>query len=69
MPWVKPILNEVGLVGNVKCCVCTNIERKEKVFVIKWDSIEKYTSNRKILNGKWFMDLECGHVINEIFYG
>jgi hypothetical protein len=35
LPWVKPILNEVGLVGDVKCCVCTNIERKEKVFVIK----------------------------------
>ncbi len=35
MPWVKPILNEVGLIGNVKFCVCTHIERKETVFVIK----------------------------------
>jgi hypothetical protein len=35
MPWVKLNLNEVGLVDNVKCCVCIDIERKEKVFVIK----------------------------------
>jgi hypothetical protein len=41
MPRVKPIINEVGLVGNTKCCVCISIERKEKVFVIKGDSIKK----------------------------
>jgi hypothetical protein len=57
------------LVDNVKCCVCIDIERKEKVFVIKWDSIKKRTSKRKILNGKWFMGLKCKHVINEIVYG
>jgi hypothetical protein len=29
------------LVGNAKCCVCINIERKKKVFVIKGDSIKR----------------------------
>jgi hypothetical protein len=41
MPWVESILNDVGLATFVKCWVCTRIKRKEKVLVVKWDSIKK----------------------------
>jgi hypothetical protein len=35
---------------------------------VKWDSIEKHVSKRKVIDGKWFMDPKCGHVKNEIVY-
>jgi hypothetical protein len=44
------------------------IEKKDKVFVAKWDCIEKHASKRKAPNGTWFMDLEYGHAKNEIGY-
>ncbi len=34
----------------------------------KWDSIDKHASKRKASNGKWFLDLKCGHAKNEIVY-
>ncbi len=68
MPWAKPIFNEVGLVTSMKCHVCSKIENKDKVLVAKWDSIEKHASKRKVSNGKWFMDPNCGHAKNEIAY-
>jgi len=36
--------------------------------VAKWDSIDKHASKRKASNGKWFLDLKCGHAKNEIVY-
>jgi hypothetical protein len=29
----------------------------------KWDSIEKHARKRKIFDGKWYMDLKCGHLL------
>jgi hypothetical protein len=68
MPWdaIKPTLNDVGLSTFVKCWVCTTIDMKNKVIMIKWDSIEKHAKKRENLNGKWYMDPKCGHAKNEI---
>jgi hypothetical protein len=52
----------------MKCHVCSKIEKKDKVLVVKWDSIEKHASKREVSNGKWFMDPNCGHAKNEIAY-
>jgi len=68
MQWVKPIFNEAGLVTSLKCRVYCKIEKKDKVVVVKWDSIEKHTIKKKAPNGKWFMDPKCGHAKNEIAY-
>jgi hypothetical protein len=68
MPWAKPIFNEGRLVTYVKCHVCFKIEKKSKVLVAKWDSIEKHVGKNKAFDGKWFMDKKCGHVKNEIVY-
>ncbi len=68
MPWVEPIFNETGLVTSMKCCICYKIEKKDKVLVAKWDSINKHVGKRKAFNGKWFMDPKCGHAKNEIAY-
>jgi len=64
----KPIFNETRLVPFIKCCVCSRIEKKDNVLVVKWDSIEKYLSKSKVFDGKWFMDPKCGHAKNEIVY-
>jgi hypothetical protein len=66
MPWVEPIFYEIGVISIVRCHVCTKIERKEKIMLAKWDSIEKHASKRKGSNGKWIMDPKCMHVKNEI---
>ncbi len=42
MPWEKPIVNDVGLFLVIRCHICTNIEKKEKVLITKWDSIKKH---------------------------
>jgi hypothetical protein len=61
MPWVEPIFNEVGL----KCHVCTRIERKEKILVVRSDFIDKHPNKKKGFD-KWIMDPKCMHVKNEI---
>jgi hypothetical protein len=33
MSWVDVIVNEVGLVTYVRCCVYINVQRKEKVLL------------------------------------
>ncbi len=65
---VEPIFKKVGLVTFVKSYVYSKIEKKDKVLVVKWDSIEKHTSKKKTPYGKWFMDPKCGHAKNEIAY-
>jgi len=64
----EPIFNEIRLVPSIKCCVCSRIEKKYNVLVVKWDSIEKYLNKSKFFDGKWFMDPKCGHAKNEIVY-
>ncbi len=59
MRWVEPIFNEVGLVTSLKCHVYSKIEKKDKVLVVKWDSIEKHASKRKLLmvSGLWIQNV------------
>jgi hypothetical protein len=68
MPWTKCVINEVSLKTNVRCCVCNDIKRKEKVLVTMWDFIDKHESNKKTPNGKWFIDPKCEHAKNHIAY-
>ncbi len=63
MLWVEPIFNEVGL----RCHVCTKIERKEKILVVRLDFIDKHPNKKKGFD-KWIMDPKSMHVKNEISY-
>jgi len=60
--------HEVGMVSTMKCGVSTKIERKGKILVAKWDTIENCASKWKGFDGKWIMDPKCMHVKNEISY-
>ncbi len=68
MRWEKPIFNEVIMVTSIKCCVCFLILEKNKILMVKWDSIDKHVGKRKVFDGMWFMDPKCGHVKHEIVY-
>ncbi len=69
MPWEELNFNEVGVVSIVRSDnVYTKIEKKEEIFVAKWDFIEKHVGKRKGSNGKWIMDPKGMHVKNEIPY-
>jgi hypothetical protein len=48
MPWVEPIFYEIGVISRLRCCVYIRFERKEKIIVAKWDSIEKHASKKKV---------------------
>ncbi len=52
MPWVEPLFNEVGMVSIMKCGAFTKIERKGKILVAKWDTIENCASKWKGFDGK-----------------
>ncbi len=68
MSWVDVIVNEVGLVTYVRCCVYINVQRKEKVLLANQGSIEKHAFKRKTSNCKWLMYPKYGPAKNEITY-
>ncbi len=49
----KVVFNNVGIFV-VKCIVCSKISRKEKLFVLQWDSLEKHVNKRKQRTSKQF---------------
>jgi hypothetical protein len=59
MPWAEPIFNEIGLVISMKCYVYSKIEKRDKVLVAKWDSIENHVSKKKlmVLSGLWIQNV------------
>jgi len=59
MRWVEPIFNEARLVTSMKCHVYSKIEKKDKVLVVKWDSIEKHARKKKfmMLSGLWIQNV------------
>ncbi len=52
MAWAKPIFNKAKVVTFVKCHICSQIEKKDKILVVKWDSIDKHASKKKAHDGK-----------------
>ncbi len=42
LPWVESIVDENGLMQQVRCKICTSIERKEKLLGPKLDSLLKH---------------------------
>ncbi len=42
LPWAEAVLRTNGKVKMVKCCVCLQIEGKDKFLVPKFDSLQKH---------------------------
>jgi hypothetical protein len=68
LPWEKSIVDEIGNVHQVWCAICSNVERKEKLFVLKLDSLLEHTSRHKtkvskleVMIGSFYFDLKSEH--------
>jgi hypothetical protein len=66
MPWAEAIFDATRNLLVVRCKVCTKIEKKEKLLVPKWDSLEKYAGKRKNEEGVKVVDVMCAHAKNQI---
>ncbi len=44
LPWAENVIGDKGLVHQVWCKVCTNVERKEKLLAPKLDSLLKHVN-------------------------
>jgi hypothetical protein len=57
---VEPIFNETRLVPSVKCCVCSRIEKKDNVLMVKQNSIENNSSKSRVLmvSGLWIKNMD-----------
>jgi hypothetical protein len=54
LPWTNMCLWSNGLLHNVKCKICNQVEGKDKLFAPKWESLCKHTSRKKAKNIYWF---------------
>ncbi len=41
-PWAKTIVGEDGLVTQVRCKICSNIEGKPKLLALKFNTLHKH---------------------------
>ncbi len=46
-PWVKAIVGEDGLLAQVRCKICSNIERKPKLLALKFNTLQKHIGCHK----------------------
>jgi hypothetical protein len=56
MPWAKAIFNYQNIVSIVRCIVCSKIDCKEKLLVLKWVFLRKHVGKRKNDLGEKVMD-------------
>jgi hypothetical protein len=41
-PWVELFIREDGSLHIVKCRICIEVEKKDKLFACKWDFLYEY---------------------------
>ncbi len=58
LPWAKSILGSNGKVVQVWCEVCSLIDGKDKLLVVKLDSLWKHAGYRKALVAMWGVKVE-----------
>jgi hypothetical protein len=61
-----------GKLSMVKCKVCSFVEKENKLFVLKFDGLQKHAKQWKVIVvqfsvkvGEYFMNLNNQHVKNE----
>jgi hypothetical protein len=59
MPWEEVVFNNDYILSIVKCILCTKIGRKKKLFVPKWDYLEKHAKKKRNEYGQKIMDMKC----------
>jgi hypothetical protein len=74
-PWAETIVGEDGLVANVQCKFCNNIERKPKLLAPKFNKFHKHVGcckatlpNSNIVIKVYFYYKDVAHAKNEKTY-
>jgi len=49
LPWVKLVMGLNGKLSIIKCRVCSYVEKKDKLFVFKFDGLHKHVRQRKVI--------------------
>lgn len=62
----KVVFNNVGILTTVKCIMCSKISSKEKLFVLKWDPLEKHVNKMKTRDKQTILDAKCAHEKYEV---
>ena len=53
LPWAESVVGELGIITEVRCRICTDVEGREKFLVPKLDSLYKHAGRRKALVDIW----------------
>jgi len=73
LPWAELFVGEDGTLHIIKCRVCTEVEGKNKIFVVKWDSLCKHVGCQKAVKNMgsnvnkrdWFYSKVYKHAKNQ----
>lgn len=72
LPWAEAVVGESGLITQVRCKICSDVEGREKLLVPKLDSLYKHAGRRKALvdigkvrRGEYYYLGSNQHVKNE----
>jgi phage-related protein len=70
--WVEFVVGDDGLIHVVRCKVCSKVQHKDRLFVLKFDNLSKHASKKKekvikfsVQPGKFYFKKNSQHVKNE----
>ncbi len=61
LPWAKLVIGEDNKLHHVRCKVCTDVEHREKLLVLKLDGLHKHNGKRKCKCAK------LGQIVGEYY--
>ncbi len=72
LPWVEVVVGCNGKLNMVCCKICKEFDGREKLLVLKFDSLQKHVGWRKckvtclrVIVGQYFMSTNSQHAKNE----
>jgi hypothetical protein len=77
LPWVEGILATYGVFHNVRCKVCSTINKKPCPLAPTWDTLMKHQGKKKVkkdfpelnINKRhWYNNKTCKHTKNQALF-
>ncbi len=72
LPWVKIVIGPEGKMTHVSCKFCNEVEKREKLMVLKFDGLQKHASHWKTMSthpkvvvSQYYISNISQHVKNE----
>lgn len=76
LPWAEMVVKGDGQICQVKCLICSAIQRRIKLLLPKWDTLTKHAGRRRAdrdipgvaKSGEYYYSRNCAHAKNAILY-